>query len=125
MFGDGLHILYVNGEYQDVETPVGRLMHDFYCTKSEDMYSKVLADEVKYLKETEGGRGRMCRILEEMCEEVAEEVAKETAERVAKEKAKETARMLLELNKLSHEEISESTGLSIEVVEELAAQKTA
>ena len=51
MFGDGLHILYVNGEYQDVETPVGRLMHDFYCTKSEDMYSKVLADEVKYLKE--------------------------------------------------------------------------
>ena len=125
LFGDGLHILYVNGEYQDVETPVGRLMHDFYCTKSEDMYSKVLADEVKYLKETEGGRGRMCRILEEMCEEVAEEVAKETAERVAKEKAKETASMLLELNKLSHEEISESTGLPIEVVEELAAQKTA
>lgn len=59
LFGDGLHILYVNGEYQDVETPVGRLMHDFYCTESKDMYSKVLADEVKYLKETEGGRGRM------------------------------------------------------------------
>ena len=177
LFGDGLHILYVNGEYQDVETPVGRLMHDFYCTKSEDMYSKVLADEVKYLKETEGGRARMCRVLDEMCEEVAKETAerveketaerveketaerveketaerveketaerveketaerveketaerveRETAERVAKEKAKETARMLLELNKLSHEEISESTGLSIEVVEELAAQKTA
>ena len=149
LFGDGLHILYVNGEYQDVETPVGRLMHDFYCTKSEDMYSKVLADEVKYLKETEGGRGRMCRILEEMCEEVAEEVAKETAkrveketaerveketaerveketaERVAKETAKETARILLDLNKLSHKEISESTGIPIEVVEELAAQKTA
>ena len=60
-----------NQEHFDVETPVGRLMHDFYCTKSEDMYSKVLADEVKYLKETEGGRRRMCRILEEMCEEVA------------------------------------------------------
>ena len=83
MFGDGLHILYVNGEYQDVETPVGRLMHDFYCTKSEDMYSKVLADEVKYLKETEGGRGRMCRVLDEMCEEVA----KETAERVVRDTA--------------------------------------
>ena len=102
-----------NQEHFDVETPVGRLMHDFYCTKSEDMYSKVLADEVKYLKETEGGRGRMCRVLDEMCEEVA------------KEKAKETARMLLGLNKLSHEEISESTGIPIEVVEELAAQKTA
>ena len=133
MFGDGLHILYVNGEYQDVETPVGRLMHDFYCTKSEDMYSKVLADEVKYLKETEGGRGRMCRILEEMCEEVeketAERVEKETAERVEKETAervaKETARSLLALGKFSHEDISQGTGLPLEVVEELAAQKTA
>lgn len=133
LFADGLHILYVNGEYQDVETPIGRLMHDFYCTRSEDMYSKILADEVKYLKETEGGRDRMCRILEEMCEEVAEEVAKETAERVEKEtaervekeKAIETARMLLTLNKLSHEEISESTGLPLDVVEELEAQKTA
>ena len=133
LFADGLHILYVNGEYQDVETPIGRLMHDFYCTRSEDMYSKILADEVKYLKETEGGRDRMCRILEEMCEEVAEEVAKETAkrveketaERVEKEKAKETARLLLTLNKLSHEEISESTGLPLDVVEEMAAQRTA
>lgn len=109
LFADGLHILYVNGEYQDVETPIGRLMHDFYCTRSEDMFSKILADEVKYLKETEGGRDRMCKVLEEMCEEVA----------------KETARMLLTLNKLTHEEISESTGLPLDVVEELAAQKTA
>lgn len=113
LFADGLHILYVNGEYQDVDTPIGRLMHDFYCTRSEDMYSKILADEVKYLKETEGGRDRMCKVLEEMCEEVA------------KEKAKETARLLLTLNKLSHEEISESTGLPLDVVEEIAAQKTA
>ena len=133
LFEDGLHILYVNGEYRNVDTPVGRLMHDFHCTKSEDMYSKVLADEVKYLKETEGGRGRMCRILEEMCEEVeketAERVEKETAERVEKETAervaKETARSLLALGKFSHEDISQGTGLPLEVVEELAAQKTA
>lgn len=52
LFEDGLHILYVNGECRDADTPVGRLMHDFHCTKSEDMYSKVLAEEVKYLKET-------------------------------------------------------------------------
>ena len=133
LFDDGLHILYVNGEYRNVDTPVGRLMHDFHCTKSEDMYSKVLADEVKYLKETEGGRGRMCRILEEMCEEVeketAERVEKETTERVEKETAarvaKETARSLLALGKLSYEDISQGTGLPLEVVEELAAQKTA
>lgn len=85
----------------------------------------MLADEVKYLKETEGGRGRMCRILEEMCEEVeketAERVEKETAARVAKE----TARSLLALGKFSYEDISQGTGLPLEVVEELAAQKTA
>ena len=51
----------------------------------------------------------MCRILEEMCEEVA----------------KETARSLLALGKLSYEDISQGTGLPLEVVEELAAQKTA
>ena len=123
-FEDGAHILYVNGQYRD-DSEIGRLMHDFHCTKSEDMYSKVLADEVKYLKETEGGRGRMCRILEEMCEEVeketAERVEKETAARVAKE----TARSLLALGKLSYEDISQGTGLPLEVVEELAAQKTA
>ena len=63
----------------------------------------------------------MCRILEEMCEEVAEKVEKETTERVAKE----TARSLLALGKFSHEDISQGTGLPLEVVEELAAQKTA
>ena len=125
LFGDGLHILYVNGEYRNADTPIGRLMHDFHCTKSEDMYSKVLAKEVKYLKETEGGRGHMCRILEEMCEEVeketAERVKKETAEQVAKEMAKS----LLALGKFSYEDISKGTGLPLEVVEELAMQKTA
>ena len=104
-------------------------MHDFYCTKAEDMYSKELAEEVKYLKETEGGREHMCKILEEMCEEVAEQVERETAERVEKETqkrvAKETVKSLLALGKLSHEDISASTGLSLEEIEELAAQKTA
>ena len=31
LFGDGAHILYVNGEYRDMEHPVGSLMHDFNC----------------------------------------------------------------------------------------------
>ncbi len=53
----------------------------------------MLVDEVKYLKETEGGRRRMCGILEEMCEEVA----------------KETARSLLALGKLSYEDMPEKT----------------
>ena len=30
-FGDGSHIIYVNGSYKDDSDPVGRLMHDFRC----------------------------------------------------------------------------------------------
>lgn len=67
----------------------------------------------------------MCKILEEMCDEVAERVEKETAERVEKENKINTAKSLLKLKKLSYEEISESTGLLLDEVKELAAQKTA
>ena len=71
LFGDGAHILYVNGEYRDMEHPVGCLMHDFNCRNAEDIINPLLAEEVRYLKETEGGRGRMCKLLEEMRAEAA------------------------------------------------------
>ena len=35
-FGDGEHILYVNGEYRG-ESDLGKLMHDFNCTEADDM----------------------------------------------------------------------------------------
>ena len=31
-------------------TDLGILMHDFHCTKAEDMYSKVLAERVRKRK---------------------------------------------------------------------------
>ena len=36
-FGDGSHILYVNGAFRD-DSPLGKLMHDFSCTDPNDMY---------------------------------------------------------------------------------------
>lgn len=79
LFDDGAHIIYVNGEYRDLKHPIGRLMHDFYCVNADDMYSEVLAEEVRYLKETEGGRSHMCRVLEEMREETVEATKREMA----------------------------------------------
>ena len=35
-FGDGEHILYVNGAYRG-DSDLGRLMHDFSCTDAKDM----------------------------------------------------------------------------------------
>ena len=61
-FGDEAHILYVNGEFQDLDHPIGRLVHDLWCTSADDMLNRVLADEVRYMKETEEGRTYMCEV---------------------------------------------------------------
>ena len=36
MFGDGAHIIYVNGAFRDLEHPVGRLMHDMNCRDAKE-----------------------------------------------------------------------------------------
>ena len=48
-FGDESTIIYVNGECRD-NTPLGRLMHDFFCTSADDMYNRVLADRMRFFK---------------------------------------------------------------------------
>ena len=68
LFEDESHILYVNSKIQN-ETALGQLMHDFYCTKAKDMKNKVLADRVRYFKETKGGQDAMCKAMEDRIEE--------------------------------------------------------
>lgn len=67
-FGDGSHIIYVNGSYKDDNDPVGKLMHDFRCLNSADMFYPELAKKVKYFKETEGGQKIMCQAFEDLAE---------------------------------------------------------
>lgn len=64
-FGDGSHIIYVNGNYKDDNDPVGRLMHDFRCTSAVDMFYQELAKSVRHFKETEGGQNQVCKAMEE------------------------------------------------------------
>lgn len=68
LFGDGSHIIYVNGEYKNDNHPVGKLMHDFGCRRSVDMFYPQLAKQMKYYKETEGGRAIMCKAVEDLTE---------------------------------------------------------
>jgi hypothetical protein len=63
-FGDGSHIIYVNGSYEGND-PVGRLIHDFKCKESKDMYYKEFSKGVRHFKETKGGRQVMCQAVEE------------------------------------------------------------
>ena len=75
-FNDGSHIIYVNGSYKDDNDPVGKLMHDCRCLSSVDMFYPILAKQVKYFKETEGGQEIMCQVFEDLAEKrVLEEKA--------------------------------------------------
>mgnify|MGYP001006816193 CR=1 FL=1 len=69
VFGDGSHIIYVNSSMADEDSPLGRLMHDFRCTRAEDMHYEVLADRVRYFKETEEGASAMCEAMELLTDE--------------------------------------------------------
>jgi hypothetical protein len=71
-FEDGSHIIYVNGAYKNDDTPIGKLVHDFGCVRSADMYCDTLKKQVHYFKETEGGREIVCQIVEEFADERAE-----------------------------------------------------
>ena len=75
-FDDKSSILYVNGLIQD-ETPLGRLMHDFFCRDAKDMHYKVLADRMRYFKEDKGGVYSMCKVMEEWAKEIKKDVKME------------------------------------------------
>ena len=76
-FMDEAHIIYVNSKRQD-DTELGRLMHDLHCKNARDMYSKVLADRVYELKETQEGVEFMCHEMEQICSEGIEKSKRET-----------------------------------------------
>lgn len=62
-YNDKSEIIYINARMKE-NTDLGRLMHDFHCTKAEDMYSKVLAERVRVLKETQEGVEIMCKEMD-------------------------------------------------------------
>ena len=106
-FEDGSHILlYVYGTYRD-DTDIGKLMHDFSCPNPSDMYYKVLAERASFLKEKEEGVTEMCKIMDKMMREAVQEERYEFAEN------------LLNMRKLTKEEIARAANITVEEVEEL------
>ncbi|MEY8326343.1 hypothetical protein AALB47_20925 [Lachnospiraceae bacterium 54-11] len=83
LFGDGSHILYVNGKYRGNDE-IGKLMHDFSCTNPDDMNYEALAKRARYYKQDEKGVAAMCKIMEDMRNEAALDSARETARRMIK-----------------------------------------
>ena len=88
-------------------------MHDFSCTSAEQMHYQILANRVRYFKEDTEGVVAMCKVMEDM------------RNQTTRENSIETARMLLELGKLSYEEIAGALGLTIDEVKALDESQSA
>ena len=112
-FGDGEHIIYVNGAMKPSDTALGKLMSDFFCTEAKDMNYKELSDKVRFYKGTEEGVESMCRAFDDLREET------EYKTRVS------SAQKMIDSGKLSLEDIAEFSGLPIEKIREMAGIKTA
>lgn len=111
-FEDGAHIMYVNGAYRD-ETPIGKLMHDFSCTDPADMHYGILADRVRFFKESKEGVAIMCKAMEDMRNQTLREGMMEVAHR------------MLAAGKYALEEIAEISGLSLDEVKKLQTGQSA
>lgn len=110
-FGDGAHIVYVNGQVQD-DTPLGRLMHDFHCKNPDEMYYNVLAQRVRYFKEDKEGMATMCKAMDELCN------------MAAREQAIQIARMMV-INGEPDDKIVRYTGLTLDEIKAIDARQPA
>lgn len=117
LFGDESHIIYVNSQIKD-DTVLGRLMHDFSCTKAENMYYQILADRVCYFKEDAKGVAIMCKVMEDMRNEAAREADRARMIRTAR-------RMLKSDKNYTYEDIADILEISVDEVKALIEGKSA
>lgn len=107
-FDDGEHILYINGAYEnkDDNSDLAKLIHDFRCSKADDMLLSPLADRTRYFKETPEGVEYMCKAMEDRINE----------------RVKIIVLKMLEDGNLSKEQIAAYTDLTVEQVESIEAE---
>lgn len=117
LFGDGSHILYVNGAWRD-DSPVGKLMQDFSCADPDQMNYPLLAGRARYFKEDKEGVHTMCKIFEEygkeMRDEGMREGMREGLQKGAKEKLLENLTMLMKNLNLTIEQAMDALGVPSE-----------
>ena len=102
-YDDKSEIIYINALIQE-DTELGKLMHDFHCSRADDMYSEVLANRVRELKETQEGVKFMCKEIDKIYP--AGEIRGKY----------ETAIKLIELG-VNEEMIAEAVGHNIEEIQ--------
>ena len=81
-FGDGTQILYVNCQYRDKTgkfADFARLAEDFLETDPEKMHFQVFADTARRFKQTEGGKKKVSKLLQELIDEAVDETVRQIA----------------------------------------------
>ncbi len=92
----------MNGSYQG-DDELGKLLHDFGCKESKDMYYPELAKGVRHFKE-EGGRKRMCEAVESYAKSYAEKYAEQKAENARLNSLLDSIRKIMANMKLGAEQ---------------------
>ena len=140
-FNDGSYIIYVNGEYKDTSSDIGKIIHDFHCIDPDEMMCDELKEPNNMLDFlTKESRENVEKIIKREVEkakkeaEVEAEKAKKEAEKAKKEAEKaeskgkeegkkagffETAKNLLKLG-FPLEKIAEATTLTKAEIEAIA-----
>ena len=108
LFGDESHIIYVNSQIKG-DTVLGRLMHDFSCTKADDMHYPILAEKVRYFKENVKGVAIMCKAMEDM----------------RKNERIEIALRMLKMGKYTYEDIADIVQMTVDEIKALDKSKPA
>ena len=106
MFYMAMDIIYVNENYNG-EDAIGKMMHDFGCKESKDMYYPELAKGMRHFKE-EGGR----RVMSEIVERYAEKYAEQKVESARLNNLLEIVRNLMESMKWTAEQAMEAMKIS-------------
>ena len=104
VFGCRSHIVYVNGDHRDAVTALGKLVHDIFCEKPDDMYNAALAERVRHFKEDEEGVKEVSEVMEKI--------------RLAT--VKDIAQRMLDAGEIAITKIAEYTGLSVSTVRRMA-----
>lgn len=108
---DEVSFLYINASHKDESSSLGKLIHDFNCSRPQDMYYNEMKESTLYLKENTKGVKHMCKIMEECHDEGK-------AEGKAEGKT-EIAASLIKDGMYSLPRIAELTGLSLQAVDQL------
>ena len=115
---NGLHIVCVNAKIDD-GTDIAELMKCFMQTEVDNQKFPAVSKRMKYLKHSEGGLEKMCKIMEDYAKEYTKEYAKEVMQSHTDEQIKNA----LDKGKRP-EDIADFIGVSLDRVNKVKDGKT-